>query len=733
MQSQPNATGTKASAVTQISFSSEHRLAWQSLDGSLREWLGGHLGPKHDLRSSGPLSYTATALITTTEAPARVRHLDAQTLAINHVTQHQPAPSTILAVTSVPIRATTPPAPPGAFALLHDACIRVHAFTGLLLSSMPQSTTVITAVFSHSARLLATGDHSGTLRLHDVQTAQQMHTHAAHTRTITSLAFTDDDAYLLSTGLDGRLVVTDTTTCKPASRARPDAPPASLHAVATAASFVTAAGDAAVVRVWRLEGGELGAPIATHADHSSAVHALAISPCGARLATGCADGTVRLISLPGATRILTADTEAGEQPDRNHLRQFARGSASGRQLLFCPSQIVSLSCPICTHAYNNGDHKPVVSGHCGHTFGCTACNKRLWRTDDRPKCPVCRTALTDVAPNYELVNLLTDTSAHPPSEPADRDYIALRRLHWLEDSSAVFIRTSDSITLAGVLDGSPAAIRLPARLETADMPDTPSTTERHLQRAREVRGRHIAQLYGISRASPPDNRLIIVMEMPRGATTLATMLCDFRSAGTPIPLTVFCALGAQIVRTVRGLHEAGLVAGKSIWPGALAVETDLRSMAYEWGAAGECMKLMDLGGMLSRSELARGARRGRPEEFVRYLAPEMLDDGDTTAFGPEDGDKGFDRACAADMYAVGMVLWQVAACAPPFEGLSCAQIVGMVVGRDERPGAIPDWLPFPVRGLMARLGHRDPRARPDVMHACRVFDDIPSAPSLIGT
>ena len=105
-----------------------------------------------------------------------------------------------------------------------------------------------------------------------------------------------------------------------------------------------------------------------------------------------------------------------------------------------------------------------------------------------------------------------------------------------------------------------------------------------------------------------------------------------------------------------------------------------------------------------------------------YMAPELLDD-DSDSTSDEDGGGGgggaaggddkqqLDRA-KADVYALGIVVYETFVRKVPFKGLSLLKIVKRVVTKEERPGEIPAAASRSIQEIIRLSWAQNPRHRP---------------------
>jgi serine/threonine protein kinase len=195
---------------------------------------------------------------------------------------------------------------------------------------------------------------------------------------------------------------------------------------------------------------------------------------------------------------------------------------------------------------------------------------------------------------------------------------------------------------------------------------------------------HIVQVFdtGETEAGEP----FLVMELLQGEDLAA------RLARGPLPLDEALGIAAQALRGLKRAHAAGIV------------HRDLKPDNLFLAASddGIVVKIVDFGlskvvaGELDPASLTRdGAVIGTP----LYMAPEQIE-------GAADVDH------RADLWAMGAILYEMLAGAPPFAETSYARLVIRICNKDPDPitARVPD-LPGNVAAILARALCRDRAAR----------------------
>jgi len=184
----------------------------------------------------------------------------------------------------------------------------------------------------------------------------------------------------------------------------------------------------------------------------------------------------------------------------------------------------------------------------------------------------------------------------------------------------------------------------------------------------------------------------LVLELVRGRT-LRRLL---ESLGT-VPEALLRELGAQAARGLEALHRAGLV-HRDVKPENLVLTDDRRLLVMDLGVA----KVLGGAALAERSTLTTA---GQFVGSLHYASPEQCEGAEV---GP-----------AADLYALGAVLYELATGRPPFESegsiaLLRAHMSARPVPRAERNPAISDLLSDAI----------------DVLPSKRPADPFPSAQAL---
>ncbi|GIL67799.1 hypothetical protein Vafri_21073 [Volvox africanus] len=240
------------------------------------------------------------------------------------------------------------------------------------------------------------------------------------------------------------------------------------------------------------------------------------------------------------------------------------------------------------------------------------------------------------------------------------------------------------------------------------LPENPSVT------ARTPCLSALAWLQSSLACGGPGSLGIVVQELASGGS-LRDLRLSLGPPGEPVEMRVLLHLARQVASGLAHLHSLRLVHGDLRAANVLlAPEPEealgLRAMLCDYGYSWL---------------LLTGQRtlQPRPHGAPTHLAPESWAETGPTR--------------AADVFAFGVLLWELAAGHLPWSGLNLNQIMTKVVLEDLRP-PMPEWLPRGYAQLVQACWSRRPQSRPDVAGVRQWLDELlmelppsPPLPSLL--
>jgi serine/threonine-protein kinase len=217
--------------------------------------------------------------------------------------------------------------------------------------------------------------------------------------------------------------------------------------------------------------------------------------------------------------------------------------------------------------------------------------------------------------------------------------------------------------------------------------------EREAQLLAQLHHPHIASIFGLEEA---DGAQALVMELVEGPT-----LAERLQQG-PLPVEEAVAVARQIAEALETAHEKGII-HRDLKPQNVKAPRGGEVKVLDFGLA----KALDPAAPASGSDvetansptLTLGATaQGVILGTAPYMSPEQAKGGAV--------DK------RADIWAFGVVLWEMLAGRRLFEGDSVAETLGAVFRQEIRFDELPAGVPPTVRRLVERCLARDPRQSP---------------------
>jgi len=232
------------------------------------------------------------------------------------------------------------------------------------------------------------------------------------------------------------------------------------------------------------------------------------------------------------------------------------------------------------------------------------------------------------------------------------------------------------------------AIKIVPDLATAD-PDRRARFQREAQLLASLNHPHIAQIYGLEESGGVS---AIVMELVDGPT-----LADRIAAGA-LPIPEALRIAQQIADALDTAHEQGII-HRDLKPANLKVRDDGTVKVLDFGLA----KALDptatsgIATMNSPTMSVRATMQGMILGTAAYMSPEQA--------------KGRPVDKRADIWAFGVVVYEMLTGRPMFSGDSTTEILGAVVLKDPDWSTLPPATPSALGDLLRRCLQKDVRLR----------------------
>src|SRR5688500_12967305 len=237
--------------------------------------------------------------------------------------------------------------------------------------------------------------------------------------------------------------------------------------------------------------------------------------------------------------------------------------------------------------------------------------------------------------------------------------------------------------------GREVAIKVLPAAFTAD----PERLARFQREARALASLSHPNIAAIHEVGHENGTHFLVMELARGETLAE------RIARGPLPLEEALPIALQIAEALEAAHERGIV-HRDLKPANVMVDPEGRVKVLDFGLA----KALGADGEGSGLELAQSptltmqaTRAGVLLGTAAYMSPEQARG---QAVGPQ-----------ADIWAFGVVLWEMLAGKQLFAGDTLPDVLAVVLSRDVDVAALPLDVPRPIRRAISGCLARDRRAR----------------------
>jgi len=198
---------------------------------------------------------------------------------------------------------------------------------------------------------------------------------------------------------------------------------------------------------------------------------------------------------------------------------------------------------------------------------------------------------------------------------------------------------------------------------------------------------HIAQIYGLEEST---SRPCIAMEFIPGLTL------EDRIRQGPIVLEEALELARQIAAALEGAHDRGII------------HRDLKPANIKVTREGN-VKVLDFGLAKAFDEISSAVSSSAPTEIIGATQPGIIM-GTAGYMSPEQA-KGKPADSRSDIWAFGVVLYEMLTARRAFGGETTPEILGSVTRAEPDWSALPENTPPSVRTLLRRCLQKDPARR----------------------
>ena len=196
-------------------------------------------------------------------------------------------------------------------------------------------------------------------------------------------------------------------------------------------------------------------------------------------------------------------------------------------------------------------------------------------------------------------------------------------------------------------------------------------------------------------APQPSTVHFLVMELAEGEDL------NERLERGPIPVDEALPMALQITEALEAAHEKGII-HRDLKPANIKVDADGNVKVLDFGLA----KALD----------PQDLETSRPQDLSASptLTAQMTQPGvilGTAAYMSPEQARGLEVDKRTDIWAFGVVLFEMLAGGRPFDGKTVTDILAAIVHKEPEWSAIPKRTPAPIRQLTRRILQKDPRQR----------------------
>jgi eukaryotic-like serine/threonine-protein kinase len=241
--------------------------------------------------------------------------------------------------------------------------------------------------------------------------------------------------------------------------------------------------------------------------------------------------------------------------------------------------------------------------------------------------------------------------------------------------------------------------------------------EREAQVLASVNHPNIAQVHGFEESG---GIRALVMELVHGVTLSEVISGEFtamRAEAGGLQLGGALAIARQIVDALEAAHERGIV-HRDLKPANILVSADGHVKVLDFGLAKALERADATDPSPMNSPTAHVTEIGVVLGTAAYMAPEQA--------------RGHTVDKRADIWAFGVVMYEMLTGSAPFSGETATDVVAAVITREPDWSQLPPGTPAPLRRVLRRCLEKDPKRRLRDIADARAELEAPTAPDVIG-
>jgi non-specific serine/threonine protein kinase len=221
---------------------------------------------------------------------------------------------------------------------------------------------------------------------------------------------------------------------------------------------------------------------------------------------------------------------------------------------------------------------------------------------------------------------------------------------------------------------------------------SPAALERFKREARAASSLNHPHICTIHEIAEHEGQPFIVMEAMEGRTL------KYRIAGKPMPMTQVLELGMQVAEALEAAHGKGIV-HRDLKPANVFVTEDGQAKLLDFGLA-----------KVSQAEAAEGSDRATRTHEGHLTSPGSTI-GTVAYMSPEQA-RGEELDRRTDLFSFGILLYEMATGALPFDGRSAAEIFSGILTREPVPAsALNPRAPLALDEILAKSLEKDRELR----------------------